>query len=435
MSPFQILHIFLWLSLSLMASANDFYLIPHASHSINVTPGQAIHVKGRKILHVEDKGNKIKVTARDLGTATVTVGARIHRFYIIEKAKTEFLKALHTKLKSFLGLTAEFQDGEIILTGRLHRLSDWQDIAELAGEFESSYKIRAKFDSEVKQEARRWLADKLQHAGLTLPQILFEPQVKALIPEDQKNLSSLWDQLLSPLGIIRSYEKSQLAVEPLIRVRIVVAEINKKLQSQIGIEWPDMISATLAPKFSGPTSLEIFLKAMEQKGLGQILASPNLLARSGSEADFLAGGEFAIKIVTSRTKEVVWKRHGIYLKIKPRADRSGHLSVELSTEVSLVDASQAIDGVPALKINRMSTHFDLSQARTIVLSGLIRTDWGQSQNGLRGLANLPLIGGLFRSENFYNNKSELVIFVTPEILNDQEQNTSELLPKGWVKHD
>ena len=429
--------IFLYLLLfGLMAHADsEVYISEGEVYRVSVPAGQSVRLSGKKYISVTDNGDHLKIVGKLPGQASVTLNDRIIKIFILEKKDVVFFDELETLISQMLGLQVRKQGDEIIVTGDLHRLSDWQKISEVAEKFQGKYTMAAKMADDVLSEAAAWLDSRLATRGLPTPHFVWAPRYQAFIAQDFKSLENHWLSALSPLGIALQFEKSQLAIQPLVRVNIVVAEINKKLQSQTGIEWPNIISAQVAPRFKGPSSLDVFLKAMEQKGLGQVLASPNLLARSGSEADFLAGGEFGIKLISSKSKEVIWKRHGIYLKIKPMADLTGKLSVELSTEVSLIDAAQSVDGIPALKTNRMSTHFDLAEPRTIILSGLIRNDWGKSHSGVYGLASLPVIGGLFRSNDFYNNKSELVIFVTPEIVNPRQNSPNQLLPKGWSTHE
>jgi pilus assembly protein CpaC len=418
--------------LSVEASAADHYLPPGQSVRIATSAGAGgIKIKGRKSIEVQDLQSELKVTAQSIGHAIITVGSQVHNIHVVPENQIEFLNAVQDRLKEMMGLRVVVRSGHIEIRGELLRLQDWQDLAELAEAHSAQYKMAARLDATVAEAAREWVKEKLHQDHLNPPQLLLEPEAKALISTDQKDLATIWEKSLRPLGIQPVYEKSQIAIETLVRVRIVVAEVNKRVQSQLGIQWPEMIAATVAPGFKGPSQIEVFLKAMERDGLGQILASPSLLARSGSEADFLAGGEFGIKVSSGRTKEVIWKRHGIYLKVKPRADRSGRMSVELTTEVSLIDGSQAVDGIPGLKTNRITTHFDLARPQTVILSGLIRNDWGEEREGVSGLAKLPILGGLFRSKNFYANKSELVIFVTPEIVNESAPDSKSLYPKDW----
>lgn len=415
--------------------ASEIYLSTGQTHSMSDAGDETVHVRGRKIINVEKNQNQIVITALSIGEAQLRIGGQSYKIFVVHKNQNGFFSALKNLLSRYIGLQASNENGQIVVSGVLYRLSDWQAIYNLSTEFNSPYLFTARIDPDVQEPANKWILLKIAEKGLHAANIDFQANAKVYLATEEQKQSEHWAQTLQPFGLTAKYEDNQVAIAPLVRVRIVVAEVNKKLQSQLGVEWPEMISASVVPSFKGPTSLEVFLKAMEQNGLGQILASPNLLARSGSEADFLAGGEFAIKILTSRSREVIWKKHGIYLKIKPRADRLGHLNIELSTEVSLIDPSQSVDGVPGLKTNRMNTHFDLNQARTIVLSGLIRTDWGKSTNGISGLSKIPVLGSLFRSEDFHNNRSELVIFVTPEIVKENSAADQNLMPASWSRND
>ena len=131
-----------------------------------------------------------------------------------------------------------------------------------------------------------------------------------------------------------------------------------------------------------------------------------------------------------KTKNIIWKKHGILLSIKPITNLKGHLSLDISTEVSIIDAAQTIDGIPGLKTNRMSTQIEQSKPHPIALSGLIRKDWGISKEQIPYFAQIPVLGSLFKSKNYLNQKSELIIFILPQIL-PQDTNESFKFPKEW----
>ncbi|MEK6555697.1 MAG: type II and III secretion system protein [Bdellovibrionota bacterium] len=192
--------------------------------------------------------------------------------------------------------------------------------------------------------------------------------------------------------------------------------MSRLLQNKMGVSWPSSLSAQISPKLKGPSSIEVTLQAIEDEGLGQILASPTLLAKSGGQAEFLAGGEIPIRLSNNKRLEVTWKRHGIFLQMKPQADLSNQIKMDLTVEVSMLDGASSIDGLPAIKTNKISSQFDLAKAETIVLSGLVRNDWSSSSSGLPGLKNLPVLGALFSSRSFLESRTELVIFVTPQVI-------------------
>jgi len=404
-------------------NAAEFKIQVNETLLLPVPPEHKIRLTGRAVIDAQDEGDNLKIRGLQPGQATVTIGDATHTIQVsatpkvatLKPSKNHFITAVQELLKNRRGLTID-QTGSI--NGHLHRLRDWQEIVEIAEAQTASYTFQALLDNDIQFEAQQWILKKITAAGLPLPQIYWRPYTQLTVAVEAQPLDFRFQKILKPLGISIQFQKSELTIEPLVRVNIVVAEINKKVQTQLGIQWPQQAEAQILPRFSGPTNLAVFLKGLEQKGLGQILASPNLLARSGSEAEFLAGGEFPIKIITPQRREVIWKRHGLFLKIKPRADRSGHMSIELSTEISLVDHSQEVEGIPGIKTNRTATHFDLSGSQTIILSGLIRQDWGESTDGIIGLSRLPILGSLFRSENFQSQKTELIIFVTPEIVKE-----------------
>jgi pilus assembly protein CpaC len=131
-----------------------------------------------------------------------------------------------------------------------------------------------------------------------------------------------------------------------------------------------------------------------------------------------------------KAQDVVWKRYGILLRVKPRADAAGRLSISLETEVSTLDKSMAVDGIPAILTNRVSSHFDLTKPQTIALSGLLKNEDGNSTEGVPLLSRLPIIGALFSSKDFRENRSELIIFVRPSILKEGDSASPAHLSQG-----
>ncbi|MES2857355.1 MAG: pilus assembly protein, partial [Bdellovibrionota bacterium] len=259
-------------------------------------------------------------------------------------------------------------------------------------------------------------------SGLTEIDLRFNPQITAHVPSAPTDLKERAASALRGFGIPVRESSGSIHLAPLVRVRIVVAEIKKSMMSKVGIDWPGHIGGQILPTAQWePFSMN--LNAMEQSGAGKILASPTLLCRSGKEAEFLAGGEFPIKVASLKTHELQWKKYGVVLKIKPLADVAGRMSIAIETEVSMIDTSQTVEGIPGLLTNRIETHFDLTSSRTIALSGLIKKEWGEARQGLPGLGGLPIIGALFSSRDYRDNLSELVIFVTPEVVTSETMGT------------
>ena len=109
------------------------------------------------------------------------------------------------------------------------------------------------------------------------------------------------------------------------------------------------------------------------------------------------------------------------MKVKPIADESGRMSISLETEVSSIDDSRMVDGIPGLYTNRVQSYFDLNESKTIALSGLIKSEEGKASEGIPGISRIPILGALFASQDFREHRTELVIFVKPEIVNPDEE--------------
>lgn len=422
------------LSLPALSWADDnqeVILLPvGSSYRINLKDEGPIRIRGKKFIVVQDRGHSLKVQGIAPGNAIIIVAHKSWSFRIVPSSTKDFINSLSIATRLMKGpkiiLNSEYPE----VSGHIYRYKDWQILADLAVSHNSQYRMRAQIDPDVREVIAYKLIQLLKEQGLKMPNISWRPYPVARFAIEDKNMLSILKEIFVPYGIEVNFENSQIPIQPLVRVKIVVAEVNVSARKKLGIDWPQSVTATISPKLIGPNPLEATLHALTEEGAGQILASPNLLARSGGEADFLAGGEFPIRIVSNRVREVQWKRHGIYLKIKPRADRTGRLSIELTTEVSLLDMGQQVDGIPSLKTNRIATHFDLTESKTIVLSGLIHQEWGEKKLGLPYLQSIPILGRLFSSNDFSRRESELIIFVTPEIVSDHSE-TEISYPKGW----
>ncbi|MBX9747724.1 MAG: type II and III secretion system protein family protein [Hyphomonadaceae bacterium] len=179
------------------------------------------------------------------------------------------------------------------------------------------------------------------------------------------------------------------------------------------------------------------IEAFERAGLLRVLAEPNLTAISGEAGRFLAGGEFPVPVSADDGQiSVEFKPFGVGLAFTPVVLSGGRISLRLATEVSELTSEGAIstgdtpiqnaDGVitgvirginiPALQVRRAETTLEMSSGSSIVLAGLIQERTRHALEGVPGLMNSPILGSLFRSRDFINNETELVIIVTPYLV-------------------
>jgi len=186
---------------------------------------------------------------------------------------------------------------------------------------------------------------------------------------------------------------------------------------------------------SGGDQAAAIIQAMERDGLLKTLAEPTLTAISGETANFLAGGEFPIPVAQSNDAiGIQFKKFGVGLGFTPVVMSEGRISLKITTEVSdisndftvtLGKATGAETVVPSLNVRRAETTVELPSGGSISMAGLIKDTARSEINGTPGLKDLPILGALFRSRDFQQNQSELVVIVTPYVVNPvQEQQLS-----------
>jgi pilus assembly protein CpaC len=191
-----------------------------------------------------------------------------------------------------------------------------------------------------------------------------------------------------------------------------------------------------------PGNVQGVLRALEQIGLVHTLAEPNLTAVSGEAAKFLAGGEFPVP--TSRDQYgnpiITFKQFGVGLAFTPIVLGQGRISLQISSEVSELSTEGAFllssgsNGltVPALAVRRTDTTVELPSGGSLVIGGLLQQQTKQTVDAFPGLKDLPVLGALFRSRDFQNNETELVVMVTAYLVDPVAEAQLTTPDAGYV---
>lgn len=184
------------------------------------------------------------------------------------------------------------------------------------------------------------------------------------------------------------------------------------LSSAFTATSPAYAAGTIIPSVTGLGN--ITYKVMEENGLAKTLAEPTLTAISGETASFLAGGSFPMPTAIDSNGTVTYTQQpfGVRLNFTPTVMSDGQISLHLATEVSDRDMSIAVDIFPGLSIKRTETIVDLPTGGSMMISGLIQNNMTNTINGVPGLKDIPILGALFRSEQFQNDETELIVTVT-----------------------
>jgi pilus assembly protein CpaC len=241
-----------------------------------------------------------------------------------------------------------------------------------------------------------------------------------------------------------------------VMLKVTVAEVRRDVVKQMGIDLSAQLNvgnttvnfnntnpftannAALVPgnglgiATGSMPSVQAVLRAMEKAGVVKTLAEPNLTAISGESATFISGGEFPIPTgVTCQTtggtlqnciQTVAFKKFGISLNFTPVVLNEGRISLRVMTEVSEVSTENSLTGgqngttIPSIKTRRAETTLEIPSGGSMAMAGLIQEQTKQAINGLPGLDQLPVLGQLFRSQDFINNQTELMVLVTPYVV-------------------
>lgn len=172
--------------------------------------------------------------------------------------------------------------------------------------------------------------------------------------------------------------------------------------------WPFATALSLATSFTS------MINTLVQNGDAVVLAEPKLSCRSGGSARFVAGGELPIPYTGGLgATGVLFKEYGVKFDVSPVASESGTISAKIATEISAINFDVAVKDVPGLTKRRAETEVSLREHETIVIAGLLAEDSSRQVEKVAGLGDMPVLGPLFRSRQFRERKTELVVLITP----------------------
>lgn len=230
-----------------------------------------------------------------------------------------------------------------------------------------------------------------------------------------------------------------------VMLKVTVAEVQRDVIKQLGIDLNGSFSygsAVLNFNNSNPfaalgqslvdgnhitgqfKSVSATLRAMERAGIIRTLAEPNLTAISGESANFLAGGEFPVLSNVSCqgsvcTPTVTFKKFGVSLNFTPVVLSEGRISLHVTTEVSELSNEGAFTqsgfSIPSLKTRRADTTVEVPSGGALAMAGMIQEQTKHNISGLPGLMQVPVLGALFKSRDYVNRQTELMVIVTPYI--------------------
>lgn len=247
-----------------------------------------------------------------------------------------------------------------------------------------------------------------------------------------------------------------------VNLRVRMAEVSRSLLERFGVNWQALFNngtaalglATGNPVLSeagqfltrqngvdnivgafssGNVDFNVIFDFLNEEGLVTLLAQPNLTASTGQKAEFLAGGEFPIVVPQDNNfATVVFKEFGVSLEFTPTILDNNRISLHVLPEVSQLSTNGAVEVngfvIPALTTRRAETRVELASGQSFAIAGLLQETVDNDVRKLPGLGNVPVLGKLFSSERYTRGESELVIVVTPYLVNPVDNPADIKLP-------
>ncbi|WP_283179173.1 type II and III secretion system protein family protein [Gemmobacter sp. 24YEA27] len=250
--------------------------------------------------------------------------------------------------------------------------------------------------------------------------------------DDAETAADVVAALLGDGAIIVNRLEVEAASQVNLQVRI--AEVSRTISEDLGLSLtaardvgqPRVSSRSGGVDINvgaGNRNINLVLDALARNGLVTILSEPNLTARSGEAATFLAGGRIPYRNTDADGKiSTTFESIGVELEFTPTVFDQNQIQLQINTRVRAVDEANSTPDGRALSERSATTTVELGSGQSFAIAGMFQADTAQSLSGIPGLVNLPILGALFRSSSFKKGETELVIIVTPYLVKPTSPN-------------
>lgn len=384
---------------------------------------------------VDPNGERVKL-ARDQG-AMVRMDAPIDSVFVADaeiadvQVKSRRLVYIFGKKVGTTTLFAVGADDEVIASAEVQVRHDISRLREALREMYPSEPIEVKaMDGAVV------LAGRVSNSG---------------VAEDARELAARYVDKKNVINRLDVTAPTQ------VHIRVRVAEVERSISENIGVQW-NQLRAGMEDSFTffggalsgapgafagnldvdgGNAGVDATLDLLQEEGLVTVLAEPNLTALSGETATFLAGGEFPIPVSQDEGEVTIeFREFGVRLKFTPTILTNRRISLKVAPEVSELNFADGVSigangiRVPALSTRRTSTTVELASGQSFAIAGMLQNTRNHDISELPGLAELPVLGALFRSDSFRRGETELTIVITPYLVRPSESKDMALPTDG-----
>lgn len=265
-----------------------------------------------------------------------------------------------------------------------------------------------------------------------------------------EDLRTRLNKEVSAGNVVFSVVKPSVSLKAMIMMDVQVVEVRRNDLNRLGVQWQGFYpgpyavlskgkslvltaaeaedqATQIASGFGINSSFKSAINALISEGVIRVLAQPKLVSKSGTRAEFLAGGEIPIPLILDDKINVEFKQVGVILNIEPVADPDGFIATKVDVEVSQIDRSVTVLGIPGFTVNKTTMELNVQSGQTMVISGMLKAEDAKAVEKVPGLGQIPVLGELFKSRDFQQGTTELVVFVTPYLVNPESPWNQDML--------
>ncbi len=348
------------------------------------------------------------------GDATRKTSVRVYT-----KKDGAYLKDVNATLRGAAGLEVLPGGSGWVVRGQVDRVEDMRLLsamkqlsgARVAGEAELHPLERLRTEVEIRKRLRAAGVEgvKVRGAG---SQIFLEGEAR---DQDEKAKAESLAKEVFPTVI--SHIRHPFDARDVLKFRVRMLEMVRSNRLNVGLKWTDSLPGVLQIQKSllkASFNLDASLNMLQERGMLKILSQPELAVNSDGTAELKVGGEIPISLQSHHYSAVQWKPYGLVLRLEVPGVSHERIRTKIDVEMTSLDPANGINGVPATRLSQLHTIVDQKLGTTLFLSGLMQEMQGKNYSEVPGLAEIPILGELFRSRDFQERKSELVVALTSQ---------------------
>jgi Flp pilus assembly secretin CpaC len=331
-----------------------------------------------------------------------------------------------------------FSGHGVILRGEISTLDEVVRIAALSQQYSKEIHdethLSETFLSQRLAQLNQWIKMSRLENQLRIEQVGDSLWLRGYVERPQERLS-MERKAKAIFPLIKTEIDSLPDYSPTVHFRVFLLELKKSQFRSFGLAWPAKIEGLFhvaAGKVQDLLTLDLTLHQLEGEGSAKILSNPELVVRAPGEAELFAGGELPLQQQNRYYSNVSWKNYGLTLRLNVTHCAGDKVRLDIFTEVSHLDTSSHSDRIPGVQANRMKTQVDARFGIPLFLSGLLQQGVREEVKGLPFLKNIPVLGALFGSSDYMNERSELVAILYPHSTPPEAppEKQTQLIPRG-----